>query len=36
MSVYDRDGLAALAAIASQAHARIDSFARQYLELHPN
>ncbi|KAI8691831.1 COesterase domain-containing protein [Fusarium sp. Ph1] len=36
MSVYDHDGLAALAAIASQAHARIDSFARQYLELHPN
>lgn len=36
MSTYARDGGDALAAIASQAHARIDSFARQYLELHPN
>lgn len=35
-AAYARDIGNDLAAITSKAHARIDSFARQYLELHEN
>ncbi|EEU48923.1 uncharacterized protein NECHADRAFT_75558 [Fusarium vanettenii 77-13-4] len=36
MYPYDRHDPDRLAACASQAQEKIDSFARQYLELHPN